>query len=340
MAIFGDIKARIYEKATKKCAPTPIYVSPAQLSLECFKAPFEQHLNFQNCWVILAKLIPWDEICNLYLKHVGVSDTGRPPLNPRIVIGSLIIKHKCNLDDRETVDQISENLYMQYLLGYSSFTSEAPFDVSLFVELRKRLGMDALNAINEKIASLKTHMETKEKEKIAETNPEIPSIQNGNGTVPLMGPQPEVDEKPTAQIADLGPLPEQEIEASFRILKTDLEICPVFHKTDENTMAHLFLAVLAYQLVSTIRYRLKAKGIHHDWSHIVRIMNLQKAATVTMQDKNDRKIYIRKCNKPETKAREIYDALGYKYQPWIRKSVLPEKQFRKTDNSDCLEITS
>ena len=126
----------------------------------------------------------------------------------------------------------------------------------------------------------------------------------------------------------------------FRILKTDLEIRPVFHKTDENTMAHLFLAVLAYQLVSTIRYRLKAKGIHHNWSHIVRIMNTQKGATVTMQDKNDRKIYIRKCSKPETKAREIYDALGYKYQPWIRKSVLPEKQPQKTDNADCVEITS
>ena len=139
----------------------------------------------------------------------------------------------------------------------------------------------------------------------------------------------------------------REIEASFRILKTDLEIRPVFHKTDENTMAHLFLAVLAYQLVSTIRFRLKAKGIHHNWSHIVRIMNTQKAATVTMQDKNDQKIYIRKCSKPETKAREIYDALGYNHQPWIRKSlpvrqtgVLPEKQFRKTDDTDCMEITS
>lgn len=53
----------------------------------------------------------------------------------------------------------------------------------------------------------------------------------------------------------------REIEASFRILKTDLEIRPVFHKSDENTMAHLFLAVLAYQLVSTIRYQLKAQGI-------------------------------------------------------------------------------
>lgn len=69
-------------------------------------------------------------------------------------------------------------------------------------------------------------------------------------------------------------------------------------------------------------------------------MNTQKAATVNMQDKNDKKIYIRKCSKPETKASEIYDALGYKYQPWIRKSVLPEKQFRKKIDSDYMEITS
>gem|GEM_PF-958032 len=108
---------------------------------------------------------------------------------------------------------------------------------------------------------------------------------------------------------------------------------PPGHVRQQNTMAHLLLAVLAYQLVSTIRFRLKAKGIHHNWSHIVRIMNTQKAATVTMQDKNDRKIYIRKCSKPEIEAREIYDALGYKYQPWVRKSlplrqtgVLPQKQ--------------
>ena len=68
-------------------------------------------------------------------------------------------------------------------------------------------------------------------------------------------------------------------------------------------------------------------------------MNTQKAATVTMQDKSDQKIYIRKCSKPETKAREIYDALEYKYQPWVRKYVLPEKQSRKTNDTDNMEIT-
>jgi len=143
-------------KARKKRAPAPVYVSPNQLSLECFQTPFEQHLNKKNRWVVLAELIPWDEICNLYLKHVGIATTGRPAISPRVVIGSLIIKHMCNLDDRETVDQISENMYMQYFLGFSSFTPEAPFDASLFVEFRKRLGMDSLNAINEKIIALKT----------------------------------------------------------------------------------------------------------------------------------------------------------------------------------------
>ena len=196
--------------AKKKCAPTPLYVSPAQLSLDCFKTPFEQHLNFKNRWITLATLIPWDEVCNLYLKHVGVSDTGRPPLNPRVVLGSLIIKHLCNLDDRETVDQISENIYMQYFLGYSSFTSEAPFDASLFVEFRKRLGMDTLNAINEKIASLKTHLETKEKETTATTDLKSPSDQDSNRAEPLMESQQEADEIQTTAMADLDPLPDQE----------------------------------------------------------------------------------------------------------------------------------
>jgi hypothetical protein len=86
-----------------------------------------RELNPENRWVILAGLIPWDEICSLYLKNVNASTTGRPPLNPRIVIGSLIIKTTCNLDDKKSVDQMA---------GYSSFTNEPLFDASLFVDFR------------------------------------------------------------------------------------------------------------------------------------------------------------------------------------------------------------
>ena len=143
----------------RKRASAPIYVSPNQLTLEGFQTPFDQQLIKDNRWVILADLIPWDEVCAIYLKHVGVSITGRPAISPRVVLGSLIIKHLGNLDDRETVEQIRENMYMQYFLGYSSFTTAPPFDPSLFVDFRKRLGMDNLNAINDKIVALKTQME-------------------------------------------------------------------------------------------------------------------------------------------------------------------------------------
>jgi len=123
----------------------------------------------------------------------------------------------------------------------------------------------------------------------------------------------------------------REVESVFRTLKTDLKMRPIFHKTDENSIAHLNLAVLAYQMVHTIRYQLKAHGINHDWSHIVRIMNTQKAATVTIKDKNDPKIFIRKCTIPEPKAAEIYNALGYKHYPFVKKSVLPETVDRKSE---------
>ena len=152
------------DKPYKKLAPTPKYVSPAQLTLEGFETPFDRSLNPKNRWVVLARLIPWDEICNIYLKHTGISPTGRPPISPRIVLGSLIIKHLCNLDDRETVDQISENIYMQYFLGYSSFSDQAPFDSSLMTDFRKRLGMDQVNAINERIVSLKARFESQQDE--------------------------------------------------------------------------------------------------------------------------------------------------------------------------------
>ena len=154
------------QKASKRRASAPNFVSPSQLVLSGFETPFSQQLRQTNRWVVLASKIPWDEISNIYTKQVGISRTGRPPLNPRVVIGSLIIKHMCNLDDRETVAQIAENMYMQYFLGYSSFNPEPPFDASLFVEFRTRIGLEQINAINEKIHALSQGIETGKAESV------------------------------------------------------------------------------------------------------------------------------------------------------------------------------
>lgn len=136
---------------SKKLAHTPTYSSPSQLSLFGFETPFERHLNADNRWVRMAHLIPWDKIVSQYDKCFA-SKEGRPAINGRVVIGALIIKHLENLSDRATLNHISENVYMQYFLGYSSFTDQAPFTAPLFVDLRKRLSLDILSSINEVIA--------------------------------------------------------------------------------------------------------------------------------------------------------------------------------------------
>lgn len=116
-----------------------------------------------------------------------------------------------------------------------------------------------------------------------------------------------------------------EIEASFRILKTDLEIRPVFHQKDKSSEAHLFLAVIAYSIVNTIRYQLKLKGIHDSWSEILRKMNTQVLVTSTMKNDKEKMFMTQIPSKPSAAAREIYNALGYRHKPWARKKfVLPE----------------
>ena len=143
------------QNTSKNRAPAPKYVSVNQLTFSEFESPFERKLNPSNRWIILSKLLPWDELCSIYWKHIPEKTTGRPALNPRIVLGAIIIKHLCDLDDRETVDQISENIYMQYFLGYTSFCDVPPFDASLFVEFRKRLGLEQINKINERISKIR-----------------------------------------------------------------------------------------------------------------------------------------------------------------------------------------
>jgi hypothetical protein len=54
---------------------------------------------------------------------------------------------------------------MQYFLGYSSFCDVPPFDASLFVEFRKRLGLEQINKINERISKIKQELEKKEDKK-------------------------------------------------------------------------------------------------------------------------------------------------------------------------------
>jgi transposase len=126
----------------------------------------------------------------------------------------------------------------------------------------------------------------------------------------------------------------REIEYTYRVLKTDLDLRPIYHKTDGAAMAHLHLGILAYWLVATIRYQLKQQGEHSDWREIVRTMNTQKCVTTSIVNIKNETISIRQCTEPTERVKRIYDILGYKHAPFVRrKSVVPPAEILKNDSS-------
>jgi len=113
-----------------------------------------------------------------------------------------------------------------------------------------------------------------------------------------------------------------------------IDLRPIYHKTDDASLAHLHLGLLACWLVSTIRYQLKQKAFHSDWREITRVMNTHKCVTTSITNIDNMVISVRKCTEPTSKVKEIYDMMGYKYVPFYRKkSVVPPAEIFKIDTS-------
>ena len=76
---------------------------------------------------------------------------GAPAKSFRIALGALIIKEKLGISDRETVEQIKENPYLQYFIGMSSYSNATPFDASMLVHFRERISADLVNKVNQEM---------------------------------------------------------------------------------------------------------------------------------------------------------------------------------------------
>jgi transposase, IS5 family len=124
--------------------------TPGQLSFENFYLPFGGKLSPDNRWVKMAALIPWEEFEAEYVAQLS-EGMGAPAKSFRIALGALIIKEKLGTSDRETVEQIRENPYLQYFLGFSEYSDAVPFDDSMMVHFRQRLNLAWVGRINEAV---------------------------------------------------------------------------------------------------------------------------------------------------------------------------------------------
>jgi IS5 family transposase len=94
----------------------------------------------------MSNNVPWDVFARHYISLMN-TEMGRPGINPRIVLGALIIKHKEGLSDQDTIEVIQKNIYMQFFVGLDGFQTEPIFDSSLFVIIRNILGEEAFDEL-------------------------------------------------------------------------------------------------------------------------------------------------------------------------------------------------
>ena len=124
---------------------------PNQTEFVDFYLPFGGKLQTSNRWVKLAAKMPWQEVERCYAESFAGTGMGAPAKSGRIAYGALIIKEQLGISDEETVEQITENPYLQYFLGLHEFRQTALFDPSMMVHFRSRFSSDHHQRINDQI---------------------------------------------------------------------------------------------------------------------------------------------------------------------------------------------
>ena len=72
-------------------------------------------------------MIHWSEFEGEYTA-IFSEEIGAPAKTLRMALTALIVKEKLGISDRETVEQMRENPYLQYLIVMLAYSNEAPFD--------------------------------------------------------------------------------------------------------------------------------------------------------------------------------------------------------------------
>jgi hypothetical protein len=112
----------------------------------------------------------------------------------------------------------------------------------------------------------------------------------------------------------------RDVESVFRCLKTDLDIRPIYHQKDKYIEPHIWLGILAYQLVNYIKRNLAKNNINDSWTTIVNKMSSMQSSTTTGTNNKQEQLYIKLCTRPTQYQKSVFRALNYKHRPYIRKT--------------------
>ena len=120
-----------------------------QITISEFISPFGK-LSKNNRLVKIADTIPWHKFEDKYAMQFS-ENNGNPAIPFRMAMGTLIIKQIVGHSDDDVLLDITENPYMQYLIGLHEYVEEAPFSQSSISDFRKCISAEMMKEINDTI---------------------------------------------------------------------------------------------------------------------------------------------------------------------------------------------
>jgi len=105
------------------------------------------------------------------------------------------------------------------------------------------------------------------------------------------------------------------VEDSFRTLKSDLGIRPIFHYKKSRIKGHIFITLLAYHILNAIRFTLREEGYFMRWDTVREGLSTHVVNTISMKTEAGKHLYLRNTSTPEVFHRELYQALRLKLVP-------------------------
>jgi transposase len=112
-----------------------------------------------------------------------------------------------------------------------------------------------------------------------------------------------------------------EAEASFRALKSELSIRPLFHQLEPRVKAHVMVAFLGYALWVTLKHRLRAKptvtpneadGSKEFYSPMtaLAVLSTLQSADIVLPTTDGHEIRLRRITEPTAEQKQLLDRLG------------------------------
>jgi len=124
------------------------------------------------------------------------------------------------------------------------------------------------------------------------------------------------------------------VESTFRSLKQELRLRPVFHQKGGRVEAHILLSYIAYVLLWCIEHTHRSHGGTLTGRKVLDVLSGIELATITLRAVDGRKIALERISSPRTEEAQVLDTLGIRLPRKPRADKPPDLQLSLIDSGD------